>query len=269
MKNILCSVTVLTLIAISPAHSLAAKTISCWFPPSWQSKVEKAEAITNSLSDKSGITVRPRIAKSYPEILTSFATGENSLVYVGSFVQAIINARGLGTPLIQSINGHELYSGIMIYPKGEDPVAILKISPTNIAYAIGASSGESTAKAATDGKASIGTKSHSASANAVKTGVAKAAVVKNWWWEADKEKYPTLESYDIPSCSKLGNPDNVLTASHALSKEEKEKITTAALQSKDAFGAEDIHPFSEKTLMFSLWLMKKGGIDPLTYSLEQ
>jgi ABC-type phosphate/phosphonate transport system substrate-binding protein len=268
MKRVMLFLISLCLITFSPPHLLAAETISCWFPPSWQSKTEKAEVITTALSEKSGIVIHPRIAKSYPEILTSFATGENSLVYVGSFVQAIINARGLGTPLVQSINGQELYSGVMIYPKDEDPVAILKISPTKIAYTIGASSGESTAKAATNGQASIGTQSHSASANAVVSVAAKAAVVKNWWWESNKDKYPTLARYDIPSCSKVGNPDNVLTASHALSKAEQEKIITAALHSKDAFGADDIRPFSEKSLMFSLWLMKKGGIVPVTYSWE-
>lgn len=269
MKSILTFIVCLGLITISPGQSFSAESISCWFPPSWKDKTEKAENITKALSEKSGIAVHPHIAKSYPEILTSFATEENSLVYVGSFVQAIIKARGLGVPLVQSVNGKELYSGIMIYPKGKDPVAILKISPSKIAYALGASSGESTAKAATDGKASIGTHSHSASADAVKSGTAEAAVVKNWWWEANKDKYPNMETYNIPACSKVGNPDNVLTASHALTKDQREKIISAAIQSKDVFGADSIRPFSDSSLMFSLWLMKKGGIDPITYRWEE
>jgi ABC-type phosphate/phosphonate transport system substrate-binding protein len=268
MKNILTLFVLFSLITISPKQAFSAESIFCWFPPSWSSKIVKAEKITKALSEKSGIQVRPRIAKSYPEILTSFATGENSLVYVGSFVQAIIKARGLGTPLVQSVNGKELYSGILVYPKGQDPVAILKISPSKIAYAIGASSGESTAKAATEGKASIGTKSHTASVAAIKSGVAKAAVVKNWWWEANKNNYPNMEVYNMPSYSKIGNPDNVLTASHALTKEKKEKIIVAAMQSKDAFGADSMRLFPKDTLMFSLWLMKIGGIDPATYSWE-
>jgi hypothetical protein len=77
-----------------------------------------------------------------------------------------------------------------------------------------------------------------------------------------------MVEYNIPSCSKVGNPDNVLTASHALTKELREKIISAAMNSKDAFGADSIRIFPADTLMFSLWLMKKGGIDPVTYSWE-
>lgn len=265
MKFVVALFVLVSLTTVSPGRVLSAEYISCWFPPSWSSKVEKAENITKALSEGAGIDIRPRIAKSYPEILTAFATDENELVYVGSFVQAIINARGLGTTLVQSVDGKELYSGVMVYPKGDDPAAILKNTPAKIAYAIGASSGESTAKAATDGKASIGTNSHAASVDAVKSGLAKAAVVKNWWWEATKDKFPNMDVYKIPSCSKEGNPDNVLTASKSLSKEVKDKIISAAMMSKDAFGAKSMQVFHDDSLMFSLWLMKKGGIDPVTY----
>jgi len=268
MKSILAFVVCLSLIIIAPNESISSEGISCWFPPSYSKKIEKAERITSALSEKSGIQVTPRIAKSYPEILTSFATGENNLLYVGSFVQAIIKARGLGVPLVQSVNGRELYSGIMIFPKDKDPLEILENSSSQIAYAIGASSGESTAKAATNGKASIGTNSHTASVDAVKSGEAKAAIIKNWWWEDNKDKYPEMQSYNVPTCSKVGNPDNVLTASHALSKEQREKITLAAMKSKAAFGADEVRIFHDETLMFSLWLMKKGGIDPITYSWQ-
>ena len=80
MKNILTFIVCLSLVTISPGQSFSSDTISCWFPPSWSKKVEKAEGITKALSEKSGIKVLPQIAKSYPEMLTSFATGENNLV---------------------------------------------------------------------------------------------------------------------------------------------------------------------------------------------
>ena len=79
--------------------SFGSKAITCWFPPGWKSKGSQAKAITEALSQKSGFPIRPRIAKSYPQIIEAFSTDDYSLVYVGSFVQTIIHARDLGTPL--------------------------------------------------------------------------------------------------------------------------------------------------------------------------
>lgn len=244
----------------------SAESLTCWFAPGWKKKAPQAKAIAKALSENSGLTIKPRIAKSYPQVLTSFSSDEKNIVYVGSFVQAIINARGIGTPLVQNINGKELYCGVMVYPKGEDPETILKNNPAEIAFAKGASSGESSAKAATGGQAAIATKNHGASCAAVKAGKAKAGVVKNWWWEANKQKFPNLAMYEMPGVSIKMNPDNVLTASNSISVETREKITAAAVASKDAFGAPKMMPFNPATLQFSLDLMKRGKIDPLTYT---
>ncbi len=245
----------------------AAEAVTCWFPPGWKSKAIQAKAITDALSDKSGLAIRPRIAKSYPEILTAFSKDEANLVYVGSFVQAIIAARKLGTPLVQNVNGKEMYSGVLVYPEGQDPLAILEQSPTEIAFALGASSGESSAKAATKGKATIGVANHGASVNAVKAGKAKGAVVKSWWWAANGDKFPGMKSFDIPGVSLSKNPDNVLTASRAVSEDVAEKIKSAAMASNDAFGSGSaMMPFDSSKLAFSLGLMQQGGIDPLTYT---
>jgi ABC-type phosphate/phosphonate transport system substrate-binding protein len=246
--------------------ALAAETLTCWFPPGWKSKADAARTIAVALSEESGITVRPRIAKSYPEILEAFSTDKPNLVYVGSFVQAIIKARGLGTPLVQNINGKDLYCGVLVYPKGGDPAAILAASPDQIAFAVGASSGESSAKAATAGQASIGVVNHGATCGAVKVGKAKAGVVKNWWWDANHAKFPELAKYDIPGVSVNGNPDNVLTASNAVSAEMKAKIAAAAQARQDAFGSKNMAAFDSSRLEFPLDLMAKGKIDPNTYS---
>ena len=247
-----------------PAYS--ADGITCWFPPGWKNKADKARVIVQALGEQSGLQIRPRIAKSYPEILAAFSTDQQNLVYVGSFVQAIIKARKLGTPLIQTVNGKEFYSGILVYPKGGDPAAILKNNPEKIAFAVGASSGESSAKAATGGKAAMGVANHGAACAAVVAGKAKAGVIKNWWWESNKAKFPTLEVYEIPNVSLKKNPDNVLTASKAVPIDTMMKITAAASNSKEAFGAKEMKPFDGDTLAFSLGLMKKGKIDPLAYT---
>ncbi len=264
-KFIVFFISTIMLLSLSlPVYS--ADGITCWFPPGWKNKADKARVIAQTLGKQSGLQIRPRIAKSYPEILAAFSTDQQNLVYVGSFVQAIIKARGLGTPLIQTVNGKEFYSGILVYPKGGDPAAILKNNPDKIAYAVGASSGESSAKAATGGKAAMGVANHGAASAAVVAGKAKAGVIKNWWWESNKSKFPTLEVYEIPNVSLRKNPDNVLTVSKAVPADIMMKITAAAFNSKEAFEAKEMKPFDSDLLDFSLGLMEKGKIDPMAYT---
>jgi ABC-type phosphate/phosphonate transport system substrate-binding protein len=266
MKKIIVLCLAVFLILGSVVTGLCQDSITCWFPPGWKNKADKARVIAQTLGEQSGLQIRPRIAKSYPEILTAFSSDQQNLVYVGSFVQAIIKARGLGTPLIQTVNGKEFYSGILVYPKGGDPAAILKSNPDKIAFAVGASSGESSAKAATAGKASMGVANHGVACAAVVAGKAKAGVIKNWWWESNKDKFPTLEVYEIPNVSLKKNPDNVLTASKAMDANTMLKVTAAAFNSKEAFGAKEMKPFDGDALTFSLNLMEKGKIDPLAYT---
>jgi len=266
MKRLLSLLALAVFLVVPLGQALAADSMTCWFPPGWKNKSDQARTIAKALSDGSGVQVRPRIAKSYPEILSAFSTADANLVYVGSFVQAVIRARNLGTPLAQSITGKEFYSGVLVYPKGQDPAAILKNSPTAIAFAKGASSGESSAKAATVGKAAIGVPNHGAACGAVKAGKAKAAVVKNWWWQANQQKFPSLAMYEIPGISKQGNPDNVLTASKAVSSAVRKKLAAAAMKNPKAFGAQKMGAFNGSALQFSLELMAKGNIDPMSYS---
>ena len=119
--------------------------------------------------------------------------------------------------------------------------------------------------AATEGKANLPTGNHRITCDAVKAGRAKGGFVTNWWWEANKEKYPELAMYEVPEVSLVKNPDNVLAASKAISPETSKKITAAALANKDVFGASEMKPFDTGKLEFSLALMKKGKIDPATY----
>ncbi len=264
--KLLLHTSILLISIVFSSVTLAADAIDLWFSPGWKSKATKAKAITTELSSKSGLQIRPRIANSYPQILTTFASNKPALVYVGSFVQAIIRARDLGEGLVQASNGKEFYSGVLVYPKGEDPATILSSHPTEIAYAVGASSGESSAKAATEGQAAIPTKNHGATCGAVKAGKAKAGVVKNWWWAGNAKRFPELSMYEIPGVSEAKNPDNVLAASKAVSAEVRTKIIEAAKASKDVFGATEMVDFDPASLDFTLSLMSKGKIDPKSYS---
>lgn len=242
-----------------------AAEVTLWFPPKFAP--DQAKKITEALASKSAVSVKPRIAQNYPEILDAFDSKDSNLVYVGSFVQAIIAAKNLGVPLAQNVNGKELYGAWMVFPKGQNPEEILAKNPAEISYAKGASSGESGAKAATGGKASIGTPNHDATAGAVKAGKAKAGFVKSWWWEANKAKWPELDVYQVPGASDSKNPDNVLTASKQVDAGVMDKLKAAALSSAEAFGAQKMEPFSGD-LTFSIELMKKGGIDPVTYKFD-
>jgi ABC-type phosphate/phosphonate transport system substrate-binding protein len=246
------------------ATMAAAQSLTCWFPPGFNEA--KAKSITTALSS-SGSTVEARIAKSYPEILEAFTTNQPNLVYAGSFVQAVVAARKLGTPMVQSADGKEMYAGILVCPKDKDPAVLLKQNPQEIAYARGASSGESTAKAATDGKANVAVSGHGDAVKAVLEGRAQGAVVKDWWWLSNEKNYGTLRSYRIPGFSEQRNPDNVLTASKAVPQATIDGLTLAAMANSAAFGEKTVVlPFDSGQLAFSLGLMSKGGINPLTYS---
>jgi hypothetical protein len=91
-------------------------------------------------------------------------------------------------------------------------------------------------------------------------------VVKNWWWDANKDKFPELEMHRIPGVSIEKNPDNVLTASKAVPADLQQKIATAAIKVKDVFGAPEMVTFDQSRVDYPLELMAKGKIDPLTYT---
>jgi len=268
MKKVFAATITAAILFSMMMRTAVAAEINCWFPPDWNKNL-RAQAIAKALSDKIGIPIKPRIAKSYPEILTAFASADQNLVYVGSFVQAIIKAKDLGTALVQNIDGQDLYCGVLVYPKGGDPEAILKDFPSEIAFSKAASSGETAAKVATDGKARIAVASNDAACASIINGRAKAGVVKNWWWEKNKDKYATLDMYKMPGISIDKNPDNILTASKTIPADLQTKITDAAIASKEAFGATKMVPFDQSLLDFSLEMMAKGGIDPKNYTFYQ
>jgi ABC-type phosphate/phosphonate transport system substrate-binding protein len=251
--------------AVLLTQTIHAEVLTCWFPPEWKDKADKAKAIAASLAEKSGQDIKPRIAENYPQILKAFSGTETALVYGGSFVSAILVSKGLVVPLVQGVDGKELYCGVMVFPKGGDAKKILAETPGEIAFAAGASSGESSAKAATEGKASFAVPNHGAAVNAVLAGKAKAAFVKNYWWDANQAKYGNMELFLVPGVSEQKNPDNVLSVSKSVSDETKNKIKEASIASKDVFGAKEMAPVANDKLEFSIGLMKRGQIDPLKY----
>jgi ABC-type phosphate/phosphonate transport system substrate-binding protein len=266
IKQLFFTLAVLTVL-VSPTLVFASQ-VTLFFAPSWSAKAEQAKEIADALTKDSGVTVQPRIAKSYNQIMTAFSTNRPVAVYVGSFAQAILIARGYSVPLVQGINGQEFYSAVLVTPKGagSDPVKVVQACGDSVAYTIGASSGETGAKAATAGRAAIGTNNHGAAVNAVKAGKAKCAFVKSWWWEGNKGNYPEMQKLDYPGISDQKNPDNILSTNKGVPAGEREKLKAAAIKNAKVFGVKKFDSFDQDLLRPSLALMQKGKIDPNTYS---
>lgn len=244
----------------------AVTEINMYFPPKWKDQPEAAHKITNGLSREVGIKIIPQIADCYAEILTALTQKKPVLAYVGSMVQTIVWSRKLGAPLLQALDHKQYYGGILIFPKGMSPSAILNDYPAEISYTVGATSGEVCAKAATGGKALIVVSDQRAAVDSIKSGKAKAAFVKNTWWEDNRNKYPEFDSYSVPGVSDLDNADNVLLVSTFVSPEIKSSIMSAAIKVPHIFNADLVVPFDSFLLWFTMKLMNQAGMDPLTYT---
>lgn len=262
-------VSCLSFILILTSALVYAADITLYYPPEWKSKLPQAKAIAQALSTSSGLTIKPVIASSYPEIVSAFSQGKPMLVYVGSFLQALLYARELSVPIVQGIDGKELYSSVLISPAsaGTNPVKIVRDAGTAIAYAKGSSSGESGAKAASSGKAAIATNDHFSAVYEIKSGNAKCAFVKDWWWKANKnmDLLKGMQQLEYPGISELKNPDNILSANKVIASKDIAKIKAAAIANASIFQVKSFKDFTPELLGPSLTLMNKGNINPKNY----
>ena len=269
MKRVRVSTAVLFIITfiLLPLIALADEIV-LYYPPEWRAKAPQARAISQALSESSGLQLRPVVATSYPEILQAFSGNKPVLVYVGSFLQAILHARGMSIPIAQGVDGKEFYASVLIAPAaaGTNPAQIVKAAGKAVAYAKGASSGESGAKAATEGAAAIATKDHYASVFSIMVGDAKCAFVKDWWWKINKDRFKDMVQLDYPGVSDQKNPDNILSANKAMSAADIKKIKAAVMKNAEAFQVKSFRDFDPALLEPTLTLMKKGKINPKQYT---
>ena len=258
-------ITILFLLAPIVAR---AGEITLYFPPEWKAKAPKAKAIAEALSVTGGSTVRPVVVESYPDILSAFTRNQPMLVYAGSFLQALLYARGLATPIVQAVDGKEFYTSVLIAPAsaGTDAKLIVRNAGASVAYAKGTSSGESGAKAATGGIAAMAKKDHISAVSDVDTGKAKCAFVKDWWWNSYKQLFKGMNQLTYPGVSDQKNPDNILSASKALPANDIRAVKTAALKNPKVFQVTSFKEFDPALLEPTLLLMKKGSINPKTYT---
>ena len=253
-------------LAMMPVLALAGE-LPIYFAPTWGAKKVLANDIAEVMAKGSGLDIQPRIMHNNAELVAAFAKKEPALLYVGSMMTAILQQRGLVDPVAQGVNDKEMYSAVLIAPiaAGGDAKAIVKEAGAAISYAKGYSSGEMGAKAASDGQANVATETHEAALDAIRKGKAKAAFVKNWWWEQNQKKYPKLRMLAYPGVSELKNPDNVLSASKAVTAEDVAKIKKAVTDNYFVFQVRSFRPFEASLLKGTLELMSKAKLDPSKY----
>ncbi len=261
------SCTTIFFILLSMASWAASAEISLIFPPEWLDRGLKAKNIASELSIRTGLTIQPVLAESYPEIIEAFSKKEPVLGYFGSFVHAILYSRNLCVPVAQGGDGHEFYNGIMIVPRDEayDPFTIIERAGTKVAFCYGTSSGEGAAKAASKRKAALGYDSHQAVVDAVRDGTAKAAFVKNWWWEENKARYEDLKSINHPIISSYKHPDNILCVSRFFPSEYLLKFRKEIVNCHAVFGVKFFYEVRAGIIEQTFELLSLAGIDPVAY----
>lgn len=250
-------------------HSAAAEPTLFYFPPEWLNKVDRAKAITDSLSKSTGLDLQAKVADNYPQIINGFQSKQPTVAYIGSFIQALLYARNLSKPLARGVNGQEFYSSILIAPEsaGTDVAVIIQQAGAAVAYTTGASSGETGAKSGTHGLAAVATNNHQASVMAIKEGKAKIAFVKNHWWKANAAQFPGMKQFEVPGVSDQKHPDYMISANLALPDADAEKIKEALkLAGPQLFDMHGFVDFHYQVLQPTLRLMGQGKIDPKTYT---
>lgn len=253
-------------LGLLPILSLAGE-LPMYFTPEWKEKATQAKEIAEVMAKSSGLDIRPRVVGSNADLMAVFNKKEPAIVYVGSLITTLLNHQGLATSLSQGITGKEMYSSVLVVPTaaGDNAEAIVKDAGAAISYARGASSGELGAKAASAGQANIAANNHQAALNAVKAGKAKAAFVKNWWWDGNKDKFPELKMMEYPGVSDHKNPDNVLSVSKSVTAEDAAKVKKAAADNAAAFGVGSFKDFDPSALKDTKDLMSKAKVDPGNY----
>src|SRR5208337_5170676 len=132
-RALIAIVMVTALLLPAPAKVFAAD-VALYYPPEWATKATEARAIAQVLSQSSELAIHPVVAQTYPEIIAAFTKNQPTLVYVGSFLQALLYARELSTPMLQGIDGKEFYTSVLVAPSsvGTNPVAIVKGAGTAV-----------------------------------------------------------------------------------------------------------------------------------------
>ena len=284
MKKVL-SLLCLGVVLATASVALAADTLHFVIMSSEDPKKEgpKYAALAEYLKAGSpGIgDIQLRVAKDYTEAAKLFQGGEVDGMFSGSFVAGIFIKKEVARPIARPVlaSGATTYKAVIIAKEGTKPFAgIGDFRGKKVAYTLLASSGEAFVRgmlAAGEKPESVYTPvpaaSHLIAINAVQSGAADYAVVKNMVW--DPAKFPGLA---LVGEDKGENPNNTLIMSNAAASKHGEDIKrlllklesdsgAPAMEVKKLFGIKGFIPTTNADFSHTFEILEKAGIDPKAF----
>jgi len=287
VKKIVVLVVFAWFCAVSTA-ALAAETLHFVIMSSEDPKKEgpKYTALAEYL--KAGLPqigeIQLRVAKDYPEAAKLFQGGEVEGMFSGSFVAGIFIKKGLAEPLVRPVlaNGATTYKAFVIAREGTKPfTGIADFAGKRVAYTLLASSGEAFVRGLLPAGEKpenvytpVAAASHQVAINAVQSGAADFAVVKNMVW--DPAKYPGLA---LVGEDKGENPNNTLILSPAAAGKYGDDIKRQLLKLGDdagaqatevrkLFGIKAFIPTTTADFAHTFEIFEKAHINPKTFAFS-
>lgn len=228
--------------------------------------------------------IQLRVAKDYPEAAKLFQGGEVEGMFSGSFVAGIFIKKEVAKPIARPVlnSGATTYKAFVIAKEGTKPFAgIADFRGKKVAYTLLASSGEAFVRsqlAAGEKPESVYTPvaaaTHLMAINAVQSGAADYAVVKNMVW--DPAKFPGLA---LVGEDKGENPNNTLIMSNAAADKYGEEIRrlllkleadsgAQAAEVKKLFGIKGFIATTNADFAHTFTIFEKAGINPKTFAFS-
>jgi ABC-type phosphate/phosphonate transport system substrate-binding protein len=223
-----------------------------------------------------GVDLKLKGYRSYRDAAVKFANGDVDAMFAGSGVAGSMMIKKLASPLVRPVHqdGWSTYWAVVIAPKGVwKNVKMDKkfLGNKKIICSALASSGEFFARSilGTEYALSIAG-SHGMAINALDNDAAEIAVVKNWVWEAVKNKYPKLEQVGKDSGE---NPNGTLIVSNLIDPKVAQTVKERLLKlesdnSKEAVAVKKklkVQKYiitTEEDFQHTLALLKRAGVTP-------
>jgi ABC-type phosphate/phosphonate transport system substrate-binding protein len=278
----------LVLILAAVSSALAADTLNFVIMSSEDPKKEgpKYAALAEYLKAGNPLIgdVQLRVAKDYPEAAKLFAGGEVEGMFSGSFVAGIFIKQEVAKPIVRPVlnSGATTYKAYIIAKEGTKPFSgIADFRGKRVAYTLLASSGEAFVRGLLaagekpeDVYTPVPAASHLIAINAVQSGAADYAVVKNMVW--DPAKFPGLA---LVGEDKGENPNNTLIMSNAAAEKHGEGIKrqllklesdagSQAAEVKKLFGIKGFIPTTSADFAHTFELFEKARINPKTFAFS-